>query len=290
MNGNNNFVITPPFAGQTMSLDSSPYSDSPNNVDQLFSSYFPTFIPNQSVNSITPPNIFEFAVDSDYDYFNNAPLGNEDMNLAVFTDSIRKLSQLDPEVYVATDYTGIANPNLEQISQPDIQRQLAHLDTTKFMVLAHTESQPVIELEQGQPMSVGRNGNEGFGDVKRDSDASIGNQAKMVTGGPLPNAKISNVAFKVLQHPENIKLLFTRKANKFQPDPKLYTLQLHQPDWTRRNNEDLWTVTLGEALVLHHAFFSFFVDRGLCVILKVCDNSVKSSSSVSCFTSESKRS
>jgi len=284
VNGNN-FVITPPFAGQPMSMDSSPYSDSPNNVDELFSSYFPTFVPNQTVNSITPPNIFEYAVDSDYDYFNNAPLGNEDLNLAVFTDSIRKLSQFGPNVFMSTENVGLGNPDLSLINQSDLKRQLAEVDAEKTKTLLYPETGAMGENEQYLSISP-QNHDHDSSDYAKYTTSDLEIEAKQGPGESLPNAKISNTSFQVLRHPNHIKLLFTRKAISFQPDPNIYTLSLHQPDWTRKDNDILWTITLGEALVLHHAFFSFFVDRGLCVILKVCDNSVKSSSSVSCFTPE----
>ncbi|KAI5969539.1 hypothetical protein CANMA_001389 [Candida margitis] len=244
-----NFVITPPFADQNMSLDSSPYSDSPNNVDQLFSSYFPTFIANQPVSSITPPNIFEYVVDSDYDYFNKLPLGNEDFNLAVFTDSIRKLSQLHTDVLVPAEYTeNHVNVDLAQMSQMNLLRQLADPDAVNFDLLAGSDTQSVENCEKYQPINAQHNDTTSSQTAKEMvSDLAV--ESKPVTGEPLPNGQVSNASFKVLKHPDNIRSLFTRKVSQFLPDPSQYTLSLHEPDWTRKNNEDLWTITLGEAFV-----------------------------------------
>ncbi|KAI5968043.1 hypothetical protein KGF57_000269 [Candida theae] len=278
-----NLVVISPFTGQNMSIDSSPYSDTPNNVDQLFSSYFPTFIPNQSINSTTPPNIFENAVEKDYNHFNNAPLGNEDLNLVVFTDSIRKLSHFaPPELYVAPEFTEVTNSNIDQNSEEASQKQWDDVGITT----SHLErAQDDIKPRMIHSRRSGENGDEDGGG----NSGYLESSAMWSSDEPLPNAKRSSIVFKVLKHPDRIKRLFTTTANKFRPEPNQYSLSLRHPDWTRKNNNDLWTITLGEALSSNQAFCLFFIDRGLCVILRVCDKSVKSSSSVSCFTPEIQR-
>ncbi|KAI5952438.1 hypothetical protein KGF54_003305 [Candida jiufengensis] len=273
-------IITPPVNNQSMSsLDSSPYSETPNNTIQLFTNYEPSYIPNQNGTTKSPPNIFEFSKDQDLSVFLEVPIMDQDLNLAVYRDSIKKISTSRHELYFSDSYMDnqpISTNKKRKLSTVDIEKEFDPTLIKKGSI--DSDAISVDSFEQSQSIFAQHFGIDIY---QKNSDHSFDSLDGTIVGKPLPDALISTTTFKVLKHPDHYKPLFSKSKTKYKFEMPLSETN---PEWLKQNSKELWGDVYNRAFNLENIFFSLFLDRALNVILKVCNHSITSSSSVTCFT------
>ncbi|CAK9439351.1 uncharacterized protein LODBEIA_P35150 [Lodderomyces beijingensis] len=286
-------AASPPIFNPPNSLHSSPYSDSPNDVNELFSNYLSTFIPNQAPSSKTPPNIFDFVASNDLDHYFNVPVEDVDLNLAVYKDAIKKISAANNDLHFSESLTEVSDENGPYSHATNIgtldATHLGHDGQSKGDLLDDARS--VDSFERSNSIFTRHFGIDIFANehsVKTNSSGGGGATAitpRQFYGEPLPNANKSLESFPVLKHSKDIKILFTSNAKSYKPLSNLHTLSLQQSDWTEKDDRRMWISIFAHAINLHYIYFTFFMDRSLNIILKVCNNALKSKSSTTCFTS-----
>ena len=84
-------TLGPQYHSNSTSLYSSPLSTTPNYINELIPNFKPPTIPNAE-NSITPPNIFETVPKDKIDYSIEVPGSKSDLKIALYKDSVRKIS------------------------------------------------------------------------------------------------------------------------------------------------------------------------------------------------------
>ncbi|KAL6450641.1 hypothetical protein SBY92_000887 [Candida maltosa Xu316] len=112
------------------------------------------------------------------------------------------------------------------------------------------------------------------------------NSSNVIHGEPLPNASRSKISFKLLKYPQQFSNSNVKDFYKNNAELLNHTLLKPKLTWTREDDKLLWNSIFGAAISFPFPYFSFFMDRSLNVILKVCNKSLISGSNVTCFTQE----
>ena len=304
------------------SLHSSPNSDSPNNINQITPNYIPISIPNED-QSVTPPDIFENVPQDRIQYYVEIPSGTEDLRTAVYKDSIRKISHVRNDFDLPTFSSDSScdnnqpeqrQPQYEQGHQPvsasDQHHMLPPLSQQQNYNNDNNNTYQNVNNTLGDPFNsevdfdIGYESQSSddfshsralfarhFGIVIPKSKESgerqiLPSPRPVKIGDPLPNAINSVVSMDMLKYPK--EYLNSTAKEYFNNNQELLERSLLSPrnSWTKDDNKLIWTSILSGAISSLFPNFSFFIDRGLNVILKVCNRSLASITSDTCFTNE----
>lgn len=315
-------TITPPTSNKAVSLNSSPFSESPNNTNELFKNYSASKIPNVSENDTTPPNLFIPMQESEWDKLLNVPLEDVDLNLALYKDAMSKLSSSQGLHLPETFGNGRKQPKWGQVGRHGVstlngtanEANIVDTDAVKYSI---TNTDPNTNTNTNATTDANANTDTDT-DTKAKTDVqdfdtrsvdsfenstSIFNQhfginiyelsaperqdlsRKIDMDKALPNAILCLKTFPTLKRSQSLHPLFTKGSSKCKWTYNCLML-LSNPDWTLEDDKKMWMSNFTQALVLHFIFFTFFMDRSLNVILKVCNKSISSTSSTTCFTPE----
>ncbi|RCK66938.1 hypothetical protein Cantr_02576 [Candida viswanathii] len=297
------------------SLHSSPNSDSPNHLNQIVSNYIPMSIPNED-QSVTPPDIFQNVPQDKVQYYVEIPSTTDDLKAALYKDTIRRISHVrndfdlptfssDSSYDNQTEYNPA--PEQQQQQQQQLQQQMPppmtqpstfnngyqDVDATLGApVISHADFDVGYESQSSDDFSHTRAVfAEHFGivipkskETEQQNIAPPPHQAKI--GDALPNAVRSPVSLRMLQYPKTY--LNTSSEEYLRDNRELLEKTLLSPKsiWTKQDDKLIWTSIFSGVIGRPFPNFAFFIDRGLNVILKVCNRSLASVTSDTCFTKE----
>lgn len=298
------------IANRPSSLHSSPNSDSPNHINQIMPNFIPISIPNED-QSVTPPDIFQNVPQDKIQYYVELPSAADDLRTAVYKDSIKKISHVRNDFDLPTFSSDSSYDNQPEFNPPpqidtyDPQQQMPpplsqqrqqqnyNNDTNKSASFSSQvdfdvgyESQSSDDFSHSRAVFA-----EHFGVVipksKQTGQMDIFPSPNQVEiGDPLPNAINSPVSMKMLKYPK--EYLNTSVKDYYTNNRELLEKSLLSPRniWTKRDDKLIWTSIFSGAIARPFPNFSFFIDRGLNVIMKVCNRSLASVTSDTCFTPE----
>ncbi|EGW32902.1 uncharacterized protein SPAPADRAFT_150267 [Spathaspora passalidarum NRRL Y-27907] len=289
-----NFQDSSGNSTQTPPTNLTPLSETPNNSNQLFNDYLPMPIPKENDMDSTPPNIFNKVPQDSFDYF-NVPFSKDDLRMAVYTDTMKKLMhdnnnlQLPSYTYDVFETFGDP-PQRQELNHYPLHSQLnSVLDNGNFNDLDLDIDTDTDSFENSKTLF-----NHHFGISVNDTPKDISDNIILPfpppetpkIGTPLPNAMIKNVSLTSLEYPKRLQQSFMKELYRNEHELLIErTNTMKSPMWTKENDEILWSTIFNKA-VTFDVYFSFFMDRSLNVILKICNKSIHSGTSVTCFTSK----
>ncbi|RLV89197.1 hypothetical protein JA1_005270 [Spathaspora sp. JA1] len=272
-----------------------PLSETPNNSNQLFNDYLPMPIPKENDMDTTPPNIFNKVPQDSFEYF-NVPFSKNDLRMAVYTDSMKKLVHENNNLQLPSYTTDVFEAFGGDVQRQD-QNQQFNLHSQLNSALGNgnfndldidmdTDNLSSDSFETSKTLF-----NHHFGITVNDTPNVSDNiilpfppPETPKIGTPLPNAMINNVTLTSLEYPKRLQQSFAKEL--YQNEHELLLEQMNimmSPMWTKENDEILWTSIFNKAISFD-VYFAFFMDRSLNIILKVCNKSIHSGTSVTCFT------
>ncbi|RCK55255.1 hypothetical protein Cantr_04505 [Candida viswanathii] len=305
------------IANRPSSLHSSPNSDSPNHLNQIVSNYIPMSIPNED-QSVTPPDIFQNVPQDKIQYYVEIPSTTDDLKAALYKDTIRRISHVrndfdlptfssDSSYDNQTEYNPASEQQQQQQQQQQLQQQMpppmtqpsnfnnGYQDVDAALgapFISHADFDVGYESQSSDDFSHTRAVfAEHFGivipkskEAEQQNIAPPPHQAKI--GDALPNAIRSPVSLRMLQYPKTY--LNTSIEEYFRDNRELLEKTLLSPKsiWTKQDDKLIWTSIFSGVIGRPFPNFAFFIDRGLNVILKVCNRSLASVTSDTCFTKE----